>query len=155
MNNLPIIKRHSLLQAFLTSLIILVALSGCSIKLVSSYDENTDKAVTQLQKDIETFFVTVDSQTGLPECIYENHTKFYKDSKVSISAIEVRARAIAKNEITIEQVGLLKKSISALEKLHKMECFTTAQVENLRTSFNSSITAILKLELAKKSSRLD
>lgn len=150
MNNMLPIHRSSLLQTVLVSLALLIALSGCSIKLISSYDEKTDNAVTQLQKDIETFFVTIDSQAGLPECKYENHTNFYQDSKVAISAIEVRARAIGKNEITVEQVGLLKDSLSSLEKLHKLGCFTTGQVENLRNSFNSSITAVLKLELAKK-----
>ena len=141
---------RSITQAVLISLAFAFVLSGCSIQLVSKYDENTDKAVTKLQKDFESFFVTVDSQAGLPECKYDNHKKFYQNSKVAISAIDVRARALAKNEITVEQVGLLKDSLGSLEKLHKLGCFTNSQVENLRGSFNSSITAILKLELAKK-----
>ena len=89
-------------------------------------------------------------QAGLPECAYDNHKKFYQDSKVTISAIEVRAKAIPKNTITIEQIGLLKDSLDKLEKLHKLGCFSAGQVENLRNSFNTSFTAILKLELAKK-----
>ena len=64
MNNIPLVHRPSLLKTFLASAIIVIALSGCTVTLISSYDENTDKAVTQLQKDIETFFVTVDSQVG-------------------------------------------------------------------------------------------
>ena len=120
------------------------------MKLISSYDESTDRAVTQLQRDIETFFVTVERQAGMPECEYENHVEFYQDSKVAISAIEVRARAIPKNEITIEQIALLKDSMDKLEQLHELGCFSPGQVENLRNSFNTSITAILKLELAKK-----
>ena len=150
MDNMKSIKKPMLLQTFLVSLAFLIALSACSIKLVSNYDETTDKAVTELQKDFETFFLTVDSQAGLPECTYENHSKFYQSAKIAISAVEVRARAIDKNEITVEQVGLLKSNLTSLEKLHKLGCFTSGQVENLRNSFNSSFTAILKLELAKK-----
>jgi len=131
-------------------LALLLVLSGCSVKLVSSYDEKTDNAITQLQKDIETFFVTVESQTALPECEYDYHVRFYQDAKVAISAIAVRAKAIPKNEITVEQVELLKDSLNKLEQLHKLDCFTPGQIESLRTSFNTSITAILKLELAKK-----
>lgn len=138
------------LQILPVLLVALTILSGCTIKLVSDYDENTDKAVTQLQKDLETFFVTVASQTGKPACQYDNHKKFYQDSAVAISAIEVRAKALDKNEITVEQVGLLKDSLNSLEQLHKLGCFTGNQVANLRDSFNTSITAILKLELAKK-----
>ena len=146
-------KSSRFLKAFLGFLVLSILVCGCTVKLISSYDENTDKAVTQLQKDFETFFVTVESQAGLPECKYLKHKNFYLNSKVSISAIEVRARAIPKNEITIEQIKLLKKNLSLLEKLHKLGCFTPNQVENLRNSFNSSITAILKLELAKKSGK--
>jgi hypothetical protein len=143
-------SKPAMMQALFVTLAMLIALSGCSVKLISSYDEKTDDAVTRLQKDFETFFVTVESQAGLPECEYTNHTKFYQDSKVAVSAIEVRAKAIPKNDITVEQVGLLKDSLNNLEQLHKLGCFSSGQVENLRTSFNASITAILKLELAKK-----
>jgi hypothetical protein len=150
MKNMSFFYRSRLLKIFLALLVLSILFCGCTVKLISSYDENTDKAVTKLQKDFETFFVTVESQAGLPECKYKNHKAFYLDSKVAISAIDVRAKAIPNNEITIEQVGLLKKNIALLEKLHKLGCFTPGQVENLRNSFNSSITAILKLELAKK-----
>jgi len=143
-------QRPRPLQTFLALAIAITTLSGCSIKLISSYDENTDKAVTQLQKDFETFFVTVDYQAGTPDCKYVNHRKFYQHSTIAISAIEVRAKALDKNERTVEQVGLLKDSLNKLEQLHQLGCFTKGQIDNLRNSFNTSITAILKLELAKK-----
>ncbi|SEH88270.1 hypothetical protein SAMN05660691_01931 [Rheinheimera pacifica] len=131
-------------------LALLLLLSGCTVKLISSYDEKTDNAVTALQKDVTLFFITVQSQAGLPECNYSNHIGFYQQAKVDLSAIAVRSKAIAANEITVEQVELLQDSLTALEQLHQLGCFTPSQVDNLRTSFDSSITAILKLELAKK-----
>lgn len=131
-------------------LALLLLLSGCTVRLISSYDEKTDNAVTALQKDVTLFFITVQSQAGLPECVYSNHLGFYQQAKVDLSAIAVRSRAIAANEITVEQVELLQDSLTALEQLHQLGCFTPSQVDNLRTSFDSSITAILKLELAKK-----
>lgn len=149
MKKLSAVRSSMLLRVFV-SFLVLFALSCCSIKLISSYDEKTDNAVTQLQKEVETFFVIIEGQVGLPECAYDNHKKFYQDSKVAISAIEVRARAIPNNTLTIEQIGLLKDSLDKLEKLHKLGCFSDDQVENLRNSFNTSFTAILKLELAKK-----
>jgi hypothetical protein len=124
--------------------------TGCTVKLISSYDDNTDKTVTELHKKVETFFLTLESQEGLLECAYEHHTEFYKDAKVSVSAIEVRARAIPDNDITIQQIVLLKENIKLLEQLHKLSCLTKEQIESLRISFNSGFTAILKLELAKK-----
>ncbi len=127
-----------------------IVLSGCTVKLISTYDEKTDVAVSDLQKRMETFFLTLESQEGLPECAYEYHAEFYREAKVSVSAIEVRAKAIPDNEITVQQIELLRENIDLLEQLHKMSCLTKDQIEPLRINFNSGFTAILKLELAKK-----
>lgn len=148
---MTLLEQNKLYVATLcTMLALLLLLSGCTVKLISSYDEKTDNAVTALQKDVTLFFITVQSQAGLPECNYSNHLGFYQQAKVDLSAIAVRSKAIAANEITVEQVELLQDSLTALEQLHQLGCFTPSQVDNLRSSFDSSITAILKLELAKK-----
>ena len=135
-------------------LLILVSVSmiqtGCTVKLISNYDESMDNAVTDLHKKIESFFLTLEFQLELPECEYKHHTEFYKDAKVSVSTILVRAQAIPDNDITIRQIVLLKENIELLEKLHKLGCLKKEQIEPLRISFNSGFTAILKLELAKK-----
>jgi GTPase Era involved in 16S rRNA processing len=133
--------------AFLT---IAVALSGCAVKLISSYDETTDKTVTALQKKTEAHLVALEAVDGLPECKYEQHKQFYSEAKVDVSAIAVRVAAIPKNDITTEQTMLLTSSLESLEKLHKIACLSKDQIAPLRTQFNSSFTAILKLELAKR-----
>jgi len=146
-----LLKQNTLYAATLcTMLALFLLLSGCTVKLISSYDEKTDNAVSALQKDVTLFFITVQSQAGLPECVYSNHLSFYQLANVDLSAIAVRTKAIAANDITVEQVALLQDSLSMLEQLHQLGCFSPAQVASLRSSFDSSITAILKLELAKK-----
>jgi hypothetical protein len=127
-----------------------MALSGCSIQLISKYDEATDKAVTALQKKTEAHLVALEAVQGLPDCKYEKHKQFYEEAKVDISAITVRAAAIPKNEITTQQAGLLSDNLGSLEKLHRIACLSGDQIAPLRTQFNSSFTAILKLELAKR-----
>lgn len=136
----------------------LLMLSGCTVKFISSYDEQTDKSVTALQKKVETFFVKLEGLDGLPECTYDHHKTFYEEARVEVSAIQVRAAAIPQNDITTEQVGLLSKSLSSLEQLHQgkakkekgKNCPSREEVQPLRDNFNTSFTAILKLELAKK-----
>ena len=143
---------HSRLRPTLGVAILALALavSGCSIKLISSYDETTDKTVTALQKKTEAHLVALEAVEGLPDCKYDKHKQFYDEAKVDVSAIAVRAAAIPKNEITTEQTVLLSSSLDSLEKLHKIACLTKDQIKPLRTQFNSSFTAILKLELAKR-----
>lgn len=131
-------------------LAISLAVTGCSLKLISSYDETTDKTVTALQKKAEAHLVALEAVEGLPECKYEKHKQFYEEAKVDVSAIAVRAAAIPKNEITTEQAALLSGSLNNLEKLHMIACISKDQIKPLRTQFNSSFTAILKLELAKR-----
>lgn len=137
---------------------LLAVLAACTVKFASSYDEQTDRAVTELQKKFESFFVTLENQDGLPECTYAHHKSFYEQAQVEISSIELRASAIPQNSITREQVGLLSQSLDSLEELHRLkaqqeaghQCITGAEIEPLRANFNTIFTAILTFELAKK-----
>lgn len=131
-------------------LVVALALPGCVVKLVSNYDETTDRTVTALQKKTEAHLIALEAAEGLPECKYEDHKQFYGEAKVDVSAIAVRTAAIPKNEITSEQVMLLSKSLENLEELHKIACLSRNQISPLRIQFNSSFTAILKLEFAKR-----
>lgn len=131
-------------------LAITFALSSCTVKLVSSYDETTDRAITALQRKTEAHLVALESVEGLPECTYENHKQFYDEAKVDISAITVRAAAIPKNDITTKETQLLASNLDNLEKLHKIACLSKDQITLVRSHFNISFTAILKLELAKR-----
>jgi hypothetical protein len=129
-------------------------LSACTIRLISSYDEQTDKSVTELQRKFETLFVKLEGLKTPPECTYPKNKEFYDQAKVDISAIKVRVDAIPQNEISQEQARLLQESIESLEKLHQAKgndrCFEPDEFKALRNAFKSSFTAILKLELAKK-----
>lgn len=134
----------------LASLSLVLVMSGCTVKLISDYDSSTDKAVTALQKKTETHLIALENAEGPPECRIEKHRKFYDEAKVDVSAIAVRAAAIPQNERTIEMAQLLADSLEKLEELHEISCLNEDQIKTLRSSFNSSFIAILKLELAKR-----
>jgi hypothetical protein len=141
---------------FTAALLALLA-SGC-VQFISNYDEQTDRSVTALQKKMETFFVKLEGQAGLPECVYDKHKSFYEEAKVDVSGLKLRVEAIPQNTITSEQILLLERSLSTLEALHKTKsarplgenCLSVAEIQPLRANFNISFTSILKLELAKK-----
>ncbi|MBX3617791.1 hypothetical protein [Nitrosomonas sp.] len=145
-------RRMSQYREFLAafSLMLMLSLAGCTVKLISSYDEATDRAVTDLQRKTEAHLVVLESVEGLPECTFEHHKQFYDEAKVDISAITVRAAAIPKNDITTQQTVLLASNLDNLEKLHKIACLSKDQISIVRSHFNTSFTAILKLELAKR-----
>ena len=118
-------------------LLMFVGLAGCTVKLISDYDETTDRAVSALQRKTESHLVTLEN--------VEND-----EAKIDVSAITVRAAAIPKNDITTKETQLLLSSLENLEKLHKISCLSKDQIALLRSHFNTSYTAILKLELAKR-----
>ena len=144
------IHKIHMLTVSITLLAATLIISGCAVKLISNYDETTDKAITALHKKTEMHLVGLEVIEDLPECKYENQKKFYEEVKVDVSAIAVRAAAISKNEITVDQTTLLSKSLESLESLHKIACLSKNQIAPLRTQFNTIFTAILKLEIAKR-----
>jgi len=134
-------------------LAILLALGGCSLVTISPYDSSADKAITKLHKRTAEFFAETAKATDEPGCGYSHHLPFYQNSKVSMSSLLVRARAMADNSLTVSQLELLSSSYENLAQLHRLDCFTLVQVSELWASFDASFSAILRLELAKKYAR--
>ena len=136
-----------------TLLFTILVVSGCAgVRLISEYDRETDVAVTRFYRKMEGFLVSLERNIGKEKAQYENHTAFYDGIKVDLSALRVRAAAIPKNEITIQQIDLLIENVDRLEAIHKLG-LTCEDIPPLRTAFNEICTAILKLELAKKRGR--
>ncbi|WP_237812808.1 hypothetical protein [Acinetobacter baumannii] len=101
--------------------------TGCtSIQLVSNYDENVDTQTQELQKKMDTYFISMKNLQGAPTTFKENQ-KFYEGVLADINALESRAAIIYKNELTQQQVQLLKENFAYLVLLHK-QCFDNQPV---------------------------
>jgi len=147
MQKSPGSKRRVALLLWLT---VGIALSGCAIRLVADYDEHVDKATTEIQRKVETFLTRLERLVGTPAADYSQHVALYDDVRVDLSALKVRASAIPKNRITVEQIDLLSDSWSKLEQLHKIGFKSREEIAPLRRNFNQAIAQILTLELAKR-----
>lgn len=148
------LKFHRL-PLILMAAFLVVTSANCSIRLISDYDETIDKSVTQLQRKVESFLTEVQRKAGTDEVAYSRHVRFYDEARVDLSAILVRAQAIPKNEITVGQILLVQKSLDTLEKLDKLGFKDQEEIEPLRNAFNTSFSAILRLELAKRRGEKD
>lgn len=137
-----------------------LSIAGCSVNTVAPYDAVTDKNVTALHRKVETFLIQLAFKNGQATCSYANNTSFYLDSKVDLSAITIRAKAFTNNELTIQQLAALKQALASLEMLHqlkdkktkksnKLHCLTALELTPIRSAFETSFAAILKLEMAK------
>lgn len=134
------------------SIIFLLALmlSGCTtIKLVGDYDEQIDRGITALQKDMETFFVKLEEFDGEMVAPYNGNNYFYGKTKVAISSLRIRADAMERNSITVRMLDRLQANFNELAVDHK-EGIHKKELPLYRGGFNSQFTAILTFELAKK-----
>lgn len=130
-----------------------VALAGCAVTWLSQYDSGTDDMTTALQRSTAIHAETLAGQEP-PACFYANHRDFYVQQHADVGTLGIRVAAIPQNELTIAQVGELKRSLVNFESLHKLasnanRCMTAGEVETATNGLNAIFGAILKLEIAK------
>jgi hypothetical protein len=138
---------------FILVVLLATVIGGCAtIKLVADYDEKIDAGVTELHKQTEEFFIKLESTAKEDSDKVEAYTsnkKFYKDAKLKISTIRLRADATQRNSLTVRMLDKLLENINRIESDHK-EGITKAELPAYRGGLTSQFTAILTFELAKK-----
>lgn len=129
---------------------VLLLCSACTVQFISDYDEQTDKAVTALQRKTERHLAALQRNAQPGKCEYGRFEKFYEEAQVDASAIVVRAEALPRNTLTTQQARLLAENFTLLEARHRAGCLHPDEITPLRATFNAGFTAILKLEFEKK-----
>lgn len=143
------------LWANLSSAILLftLTLSCTTIELVSRYDASTDERVTELHKVVSRHFRQL-KHADSDSCARSEFDAFYSDAADTLDSLIVRNRARPKNTLTVDSLNLLQDSLQKLEALHAQKsrgtCLLPEEIEQLKSAFDTSFSAILKLELAKK-----
>ncbi|MBL3548815.1 MULTISPECIES: hypothetical protein [Chryseobacterium] len=146
MNSIILNKRISILMSFL-----LVILTSCtSIKLISDYDELTDKKIVALQEKVTGFVVKIRDEIGTDKAKYVNYKPFYQEVKVDLETLKIRTNAIDNNKIVQDQVSTLATYIDNLEKVHKLGFNDVSEVDLINSQCNTIFTALTKLQLGLK-----
>ena len=129
----------------------LILLQSCTtVRLISDYDEITDKTVTRVQEKVTKYFVVLDRTIGTPAAAYENFVETFDYIKVDLNTLKLRTAALDKNRIVEDQIKELISMVDNLEKLHKIGFLNAAQIRPLKQPFDSAFTAIIRLQLALK-----
>jgi hypothetical protein len=137
----------------LTLILLVTLISGCSIKLISDYDQLIDQYATQLQGEIETFLIKMERSAGTPEGSYAKNMGFYDQIQGTLATLLLRAETIGKDEIVAEQIVLLQKNLENLRQLHERQGekgLTRELTGPMRVAFNTQFKAIIKLQNALK-----
>lgn len=130
----------------------LLASSGCTIRLVSEYDKEFDRSITQLQKKSELFLTRLENTVGEPASSYQNNKKFYREVEAELNTLFVRAQAKPRNELTVDHLKELRTLYGKLEKFHqkKDQDIKPKYINQIRRSLQRQFRGILKFELKKK-----
>lgn len=140
----------------LVAVLCALALGGCTVRMVSDYDETIDLTATQLQKDMDAFLTQLEYDTG-DAVTYGANRQFYANYATEIRSLLVRAQAHPKNDPSLIQYGLMLDSLGELEASHRGDedheddgVLPAAAIPTYRDLFNQSWGAIIRLEVAKK-----
>ena len=97
-------------NAFILSL--LLSIFACtSVKLISDYDEPTDKALTAIQQSTDDFITKLITNAPSKENSFENQKNFYDDADQQIRRLEFRVSSIPKNSKTSKLVSNIRATI--------------------------------------------
>lgn len=163
---------HYLLMSekrFFSSLYVLLVLTifvGCAqVRLVSDYDEFTDKSLTVIQQKTDDFIESLRMKAKTDEAAFDKHLEFYEEIDRDLRRLEFRVGSIPNNERTIKLVrdirmvilgeGTCSEDESSLRSLHclsenKDQGPSAKVLEIARRNINQTISAALNLELSKK-----
>ena len=167
--------RRRILPALITVLTLLTLASCIGIRIISDYDEATDKNLTVIQHKtddfIEMLIKNIVSNSVAPgekekaDVSFEKHRDFYGEIDRLLRRLEFRVSSIPQNNNTIELVGKIRAVIlgagkcseegNSLRDLHcmpanKIKGPSPGVLEIARRNINQTISAALSLELAKK-----
>ncbi len=135
-------------------LVLLITLTtGCSIKLISDYDQLIDQYATELQSDIGTFLIKMERLAGTAEGTYARNTGFYDEIQGTLTTLSLRAEMLDDNKIVTEQIVLLQENLENLRKLHELQGekgLSKELIEPMKVAFNTQFKAIIKLQNALK-----
>ena len=151
-------RGHGYLRALSGLLLILIfAVSGCSVTLLARYDAATETMATALQRAADDHARLLVTEAS-PACLQEQHAAFYTGQDADVAALEQRVAALRKNEQTIEQVRSLKAALDDFQALHgrasaRGRCLSPAEVQPAMTGIDSIFAAILQMERSKPRNR--
>jgi hypothetical protein len=140
MNRSLILLRGSVFAAAVLCWAILQA--GCSAVLVASYDETTDRLLTDRAQKPDTAVVRADAG----QLSAEDQEAFFSESLGTVRTLKARSALFAKNEDEIAALAQLEQRFEALQK-HGAPPRTS-----LTTGLRGTLLDLQQIQIAKKRS---
>lgn len=105
-------KSSSFMQGGLVLFFLVVLAAGCTLTLISPYDEQIDQSATALQQKMDRF---LSGLVAAPQPSYKQSAAFYDDYMVDLRSLLLRAQCHPKNTITERQIDLMMKNLALVD----------------------------------------
>jgi hypothetical protein len=145
--NLAASKLTLNLAPFLSVLLVCALLIGCKVTLIGDYDDVIDKGITDLQQTSETYFAKLLSTPATP---YDQ--SFHDGIHARLIVLKSRATTLPKYTIIDQQLDNLTTQFTEFQNLDQISPrpISPKVVQDAESALETSIEAILKLEIALK-----
>ena len=139
-------------------LIPLWMLSSCHVMLIGAYDQVTDESIQKIQTHTMTILVRLERNFDnhhAEENRYELFKTDYENLAGETESLMIRCKSIPKYSIVIDQVTLLEKNLSDLEKYHQNGIKSKAELAPIKQAFESQFGAMIVLQNSLKRKKTD
>ncbi|GIL38171.1 hypothetical protein [Roseiterribacter gracilis] len=130
------------------TLFVVLCLAACSF--VASYDETIDQQITAAVAKVDAW--ASDIRVAKPaSATYAASAKFYQELGLSLDAIEFRTQRYDKNDNTLTQIVLIRRSVERVRAVHESTGIILAdEAEAFKRQMHDQFGLLLGWELAKK-----
>jgi len=127
-----------------------LSISACTVHLISDYNAKLVSQLQAIQKQINVILLSVQEDMGGPKARYSDYQNDYNQIQAELITLIDRNKAIPKSETTTKQLLILQKSITDLQKLHRLGFKTRQEVSIAQASINQDFFSIYQLQSLKK-----
>ncbi|SBS31054.1 hypothetical protein MSP8887_01420 [Marinomonas spartinae] len=124
--------------------------AGCSVQLVSPYDERTVEQMEKIDQKIDHFYLILQSVPAKDRS-FKDFSSGYLDIDAQIRSLERRQEIRDKNQETLKQTKILaslwQQDIAAHKKKNSISDF---MIKRRMAQYQRLMSALIKGELAKK-----
>jgi hypothetical protein len=141
------------LAAQLLLVVLSAASLGCTVRMLSEYDEITDQTATELQKKVEGFVTKMAAVAGTPAGEYARNAEFYDEAMIDARSLKTRASVFPKNDLTVQHAELIEQNLANLRNLHRLggsAGLRPVVATPALSALNQQFAALIKLEIAKR-----
>lgn len=140
----PLIIRRLKPLIFIHSLLIILLLTSCAVRIIAPYDQITDEKISNLQEEVVIKMTTWERE--IPD-IKEEYP-FYDRTESVLEILIFRNQEIEKSEIIVQILQKLLDNIKIIKGAHENNMLNIEVIKQIKPDIMAQFNAIQKFQSA-------